>query len=118
MAHPPPLMLFGRFVDQDMLMRYRSGGIGNKYMREIESRYKKMSLDVIIGTNVLGAETKITTWMLMPRAVKANAKMLPSQVTHHVVREGTKVLKPPVEVKLWMPSMRTNLMTESMCLLK
>lgn len=32
-----------RFVDRDMFMRYRGGGIGHKYMREIEEIYENMS---------------------------------------------------------------------------
>lgn len=31
-----------RFVDRDMFMRYRGGGIGHKYMREIEEIYENM----------------------------------------------------------------------------
>ena len=42
-------------------------------------------LNVITGNNVLGAEIETTTWTLMPRAANANAKMLPNQVTHHVM---------------------------------
>ena len=32
-----------RFVDRDMFMRYRGGGIGHKYMRAIEAVYENMS---------------------------------------------------------------------------
>ena len=32
-----------RFVDRDMFMRYRGGGIGHKYMRAIEEIYENMS---------------------------------------------------------------------------
>jgi len=32
-----------RFVDRDMFMRYRGGGIGHRYMREIEDIYENMS---------------------------------------------------------------------------
>lgn len=32
-----------RFVDRDMFMRYRGGGIGHKYMRGIEAAYANMS---------------------------------------------------------------------------
>ena len=32
-----------RFVDRDMFMRYRGGGIGHKYMRAIEELYENMS---------------------------------------------------------------------------
>ena len=32
-----------RFVDRDMFMRYRGGGIGHKYMRTIETAYENMS---------------------------------------------------------------------------
>lgn len=31
-----------RFVDRDMFMRYRGGGIGHRYMREIEEIYENM----------------------------------------------------------------------------
>jgi hypothetical protein len=40
-----PLTLSARFVDRDMFMRYRGGGIGHKYMREIEERFDNMSLE-------------------------------------------------------------------------
>jgi hypothetical protein len=33
-----------RFVDRDMFMRYRGGGIGHKYMREVELKYENMSI--------------------------------------------------------------------------
>lgn len=33
-----------RFVDRDMFMRYRGGGIGHKYMREVEAKHENMSL--------------------------------------------------------------------------
>jgi hypothetical protein len=36
-----------RFVDRDMFMRYRGGGIGHKYMREIEAVYEDMSRERI-----------------------------------------------------------------------
>jgi hypothetical protein len=36
-----------RFVDRDMFMRYRGGGIGHKYMREIEAAYNDMSRERI-----------------------------------------------------------------------
>ena len=32
-----------RFVDRDMFMRFRGGGIGHKYMRAIEKVYENMS---------------------------------------------------------------------------
>lgn len=35
--------LAARFVDRDMFMRYRGGGIGHKYMRAIEETYENMS---------------------------------------------------------------------------
>ena len=38
-AHPHT-----RFVNHDMFMRYRGGGIGHKYMREVEMKYENMSL--------------------------------------------------------------------------
>ena len=34
-----------RFVDCDMFMRYRGGGVGHKYMRDIEKKYEEMSLE-------------------------------------------------------------------------
>ena len=34
-----------RFDDHDMFMRYRGGGIGHKYMREIEEIYDNMSCE-------------------------------------------------------------------------
>lgn len=40
-----PLTSSGRFVDRDMFMRYRGGGVGHKYMREIEAKYENMSLE-------------------------------------------------------------------------
>ena len=43
--NPPALILSGRFVDRDMFMRYRGGGIGHKYMREIEAKYENMSIE-------------------------------------------------------------------------
>ena len=36
-----------RFVDRDMFMRYRGGGIGHTYMREIEEAYENMSRERI-----------------------------------------------------------------------
>ena len=36
-----------RFVDRDMFMRYRGGGVGHKYMRVIESLYEDMSRERI-----------------------------------------------------------------------
>jgi len=36
-----------RFVDRDMFMRYRGGGIGHKYMRAIEQVYENMSRERI-----------------------------------------------------------------------
>ena len=36
-----------RFVDRDMFMRYRGGGIGHKYMRVIEDLYENMSRERI-----------------------------------------------------------------------
>jgi hypothetical protein len=42
-------MLSIRFVDRDMFARYRGGGIGHKYMREVEARYENMSLRRIHG---------------------------------------------------------------------
>lgn len=36
-----------RFVDRDMFMRYRGGGIGHKYMRVIEELYENMSRERI-----------------------------------------------------------------------
>jgi hypothetical protein len=36
-----------RFVDRDMFMRYRGGGIGHKYMRAIEETYENMSRERI-----------------------------------------------------------------------
>jgi len=39
------LTLAIRFVDRDMFMRYRGGGIGHKYMREVEAKYENMSLE-------------------------------------------------------------------------
>ena len=38
-----------RFVDRDMFMHYRGGGIGHRYMREIEKKYENMSLERIHG---------------------------------------------------------------------
>jgi hypothetical protein len=38
-------MLSRRFVDRDMFMRYRGGGIGHKYMREVEVQHINMSLE-------------------------------------------------------------------------
>ena len=38
-----------RFVDHDMFMRYRGGGIGHKYMREIEEKYENMSRERVHG---------------------------------------------------------------------
>lgn len=32
-----------RFVDRDMFMRYRGGGVGHKYMRNIEAKHENMS---------------------------------------------------------------------------
>jgi hypothetical protein len=41
-----PLLTFsGRFVDRDMFMHYRGGGVGHKYMQEIEAKHKNMSLE-------------------------------------------------------------------------
>ena len=37
----------GRFVDRDMFMRYRGGGIGHRYMRAIETGYENMSRERI-----------------------------------------------------------------------
>jgi len=37
----------GRFVDRDMFMRYRGGGIGHTYMRAIEQVYENMSRERI-----------------------------------------------------------------------
>ena len=34
-----------RFVDRDMFMRYRGGGVGHKYMREVETKHENMSLE-------------------------------------------------------------------------
>jgi len=52
--YPVCVMVFGhahplthRFVDRDMFMRYRGGGIGHKYMRVIEERYENMSRERI-----------------------------------------------------------------------
>jgi len=36
-----------RFVDRDMFMRYRGGGIGHKYMRDIEEIYENMSREQV-----------------------------------------------------------------------
>lgn len=36
-------MFTNRFVDRDMFMRYRGGGIGHTYMRAIEQIYENMS---------------------------------------------------------------------------
>lgn len=36
-----------RFVDRDMFMRYRGGGIGHRYMREIEEIYENMTRERI-----------------------------------------------------------------------
>jgi len=36
-----------RFVDRDMFMRYRGGGIRHKYMRKIEEIFENMSLERI-----------------------------------------------------------------------
>jgi len=36
-----------RFVDRDMFMRYRGGGIGHQYMREIEEIYENMARERI-----------------------------------------------------------------------
>jgi len=36
-----------RFVDRDMFMRYRGGGIGHKYMRVIEELFENMSRERI-----------------------------------------------------------------------
>jgi len=41
----PPLTLSDRFVDRDMFMRYRGGGVGHEYMREIEAKYENMSIE-------------------------------------------------------------------------
>ena len=38
-----------RFVDRDMFMRYRGGGIGHKYMREVEEKYENMSQERLHG---------------------------------------------------------------------
>lgn len=38
-----------RFVDRDMFMRYRGGGIGHKYMREVEEKYENMSRERLRG---------------------------------------------------------------------
>ena len=39
------LISSGRFVDRDMFMRYRGGGVGHKYMRSIETKYENMSIE-------------------------------------------------------------------------
>ena len=39
-----------RFVDCDMFMCYREGGIRHRYMREIEKKYENMSLECIHGS--------------------------------------------------------------------
>ena len=36
---------YHRFVDRDMFMRYRGGGVGHKYMREVETKHENMLLD-------------------------------------------------------------------------
>ena len=41
----PSLILSDRFVDRDMFMRYCGGGVGHKYMREIEAKYENMSIE-------------------------------------------------------------------------
>lgn len=38
-----------RFVDRDMFMRYRGGGVGHKYMREVEGKYENMSRERLHG---------------------------------------------------------------------
>ena len=38
-----------RFVDRDMFMRYRGGGVSHKYMREVKTRCENMSLERIHG---------------------------------------------------------------------
>ena len=43
------LLLPIRFVDRDMSMRYRGGGIGHKYMREVEAKYENMSRERLHG---------------------------------------------------------------------
>ena len=40
----PSLTSSDRFVDQDMFMRYRGGGVGHTYMRDIEVKYENMSI--------------------------------------------------------------------------
>lgn len=45
MVKPPSPTLAGRFVDRDMFVRYRGGGVGHKYMREIEVKYENMSIE-------------------------------------------------------------------------
>ena len=40
-----------RFVDRDMFMRYRGGGIGHKYMREVESKYENMAIERVHGSS-------------------------------------------------------------------
>lgn len=34
--------IYPRIVDRDMFMRYRGGGIGHRYMREVEDRFEDM----------------------------------------------------------------------------
>ena len=41
-----------RFVDRDMFMRYRGGGVGHKYMREIETKHEDMSRTRLHGKQV------------------------------------------------------------------
>lgn len=49
-----------RFVDRDMFMRYRGGGIGHKYMREVEEKYENMSLERVHGDSQPKASQKNT----------------------------------------------------------
>ncbi|KAF9784349.1 hypothetical protein BJ322DRAFT_1007005 [Thelephora terrestris] len=41
-----------QFVDRDMFMRYRGGGVGHKYMREVESKYGNMARTRLHGKQV------------------------------------------------------------------
>ena len=41
-----------RFVDRDMFMQYQGGGVGHKYMRDIESKDENMSRTCLHGKQV------------------------------------------------------------------
>jgi len=43
------LFLHARFVDRDMFMRYRGGGVGHKYMRDVEDKHEDMSRERLHG---------------------------------------------------------------------